>query len=172
MLQKKSNIRKSYAVEIDLSLAEKQAPTDTTLSLLKRNFICMGHLLNRCNTLQEVRCNLYDRLLHFKSLSDVRSTLEQKLSRPLLLPWHSLPDLPDTTLLRTLAGHKNDVTDCAISPIGDFIVSASWDHTLKVWDTYTGIERFSFKEHKGQVEACAISPDGKFHHLCFSRSYS
>jgi WD40 repeat protein len=54
------------------------------------------------------------------------------------------------------------VTGCAISPTGDFIVSASVDHTLKVWDTRTGVERLTLIGHSSAVSGCAVSPTGNF----------
>jgi len=52
------------------------------------------------------------------------------------------------------------VTGCAISPGGDFIVSASLDQTLKVWDAPTGEERRTLRGHTDVVSGCAISPLG------------
>jgi WD40 repeat protein len=39
----------------------------------------------------------------------------------------------------TLEGHTNSVTACAVTQDGRHVISASRDHTLKVWDlaTYT-----------------------------------
>jgi WD40 repeat protein len=50
-------------------------------------------------------------------------------------------------------GHTRDVWACAISPEGSFIVSGSWDHTLKVWDAATGRERATLKGHTDVVLA-------------------
>jgi WD40 repeat protein len=44
-------------------------------------------------------------------------------------------------------------------PKGDFIVSASYDMTLKVWDASTGKERFTLKGHAERVRSCAVSSD-------------
>jgi hypothetical protein len=65
-------------------------------------------------------------------------------------------------LIRTLAGHTGRVTGCAVSPDGRFIVSASWDNKLKVWDAATGDERFTLAGHAESVNGCAVSPDGRF----------
>jgi len=64
--------------------------------------------------------------------------------------------------LATLTGHKGKVNACAISPDGDFIISASEDKTLKVWDTFSGDEWANLTGHSDEVNSCAISPDGKF----------
>ena len=63
---------------------------------------------------------------------------------------------------RTLHGHTAAVHGCAISSTGDFIVSASWDLTLKVWDTRTRGERREIRGHTDVVTGCAISPTGDF----------
>src|SRR5205085_319160 len=70
------------------------------------------------------------------------------------------PDLPHPALVRTLSGHAARVSGCAISADGATIVSASSDHTLKVWDGRTGAERFSLSGHAYGVNGCAISADG------------
>jgi WD40 repeat protein len=64
-------------------------------------------------------------------------------------------------LVRTLGGHTSIVTACAISPDGSFIVSASWDRTLKVWEAQNGQEFATLTGHTAGVWACAISPDGR-----------
>jgi WD40 repeat protein len=50
------------------------------------------------------------------------------------------------------------VLGCAISPKGDFIVSASGDRTLKVWDALTGA-CLSILYVNGPLLACAFHPD-------------
>ena len=60
------------------------------------------------------------------------------------------------------AGHQSVVSSCAISYDGKFIVSGSYDNTLKLWDVKTKKEIKSFKGHKDRVTSCAISYDGKF----------
>ena len=54
------------------------------------------------------------------------------------------------------------VTGCAVSPDGAFIVSASWDNTLKVWDARSGEARLTLQGHTDWVNGCAVSPDGAF----------
>ena len=64
--------------------------------------------------------------------------------------------------LRTLRGHTDKVEDCAVSPDGRFIVSASRDNTLKVWDAAGGQERLTLLGHTGWVFGCAVAPDGSW----------
>jgi len=49
-----------------------------------------------------------------------------------------------------------------VSPCGTFIVSASWDETVKVWDLAHGEEQMSLRGHTGPVFSCALSLDGTF----------
>jgi len=54
------------------------------------------------------------------------------------------------------------VNGCAISPRADYIVSASDDQTLKLWDARTGEESLTLSGHTKDVYGCAISPAGDF----------
>jgi WD40 repeat protein/tRNA A-37 threonylcarbamoyl transferase component Bud32 len=49
----------------------------------------------------------------------------------------------------------------AISADGKRLASASHDKTVKVWDTATGRELLTFKEHSDQVHGVAFGPDGR-----------
>ena len=64
--------------------------------------------------------------------------------------------------MRTLLGHTDRVRGCAVAPNGSWIVSASDDRTLKVWESQTGSERFTLRGHTHEVTGCAVSPDGRF----------
>jgi hypothetical protein len=59
-----------------------------------------------------------------------------------------------------LRGHSDEVTTCAVSPDGSFIVSASNDGTLRVWEAGSGRVRHVLAGHSGAVWSCAVSPDG------------
>ena len=157
-LANKTLVRTAYATEADLATSEQWMPVDVPLRLLKRNFTNMGHLLNRCSTYNDIAAVLSSRLAHLKELSELCQAFEQEIPRPFLASWHSLPDLPDPALIRTLSGHTDWVNGCAISPGGDYIVSASRDQTLKVWDARTG-KCLSTLYVNGRLNACAFYPD-------------
>lgn len=64
-------------------------------------------------------------------------------------------------LIDILAGHEGPISALAFSPNGDRMVSASWDKTIRVWDTYgrsTAVEPFQLK---ADCLALAFRPDGK-----------
>jgi WD40 repeat protein len=58
------------------------------------------------------------------------------------------------------AGHQDSVRSCAWSPDGLRIVSASDDHTLRIWDAKLGTCLTALEGHRGSVLGCAWSPDG------------
>jgi WD40 repeat protein len=64
-------------------------------------------------------------------------------------------------LVRDLVGHARTVTACTVTPDGRRVVSASWDHTLKVWDLASGRAEATLEGHAGRVTACAVTPHGR-----------
>jgi NACHT domain- and WD repeat-containing protein len=67
---------------------------------------------------------------------------------------------PEGICLLTLSGHLDEVLDCAFSPDGRRIVSASSDQTLKLWQTSNGAELITLTGHSQLVRVCKFSPDG------------
>jgi WD40 repeat protein len=158
----KMQARNVFAAEADLTMAVGSVSSDTDLDLLARHFINIVHLLGRSSAPNEIGITLYSRLMHLPEFRSACQLLEQRISRPLFVPWRVLPDLPDPCLVRTFSGHTKEVTGCAVSPDNKWIVSASWDRTLKVWDIATGMERCTLRGHTGRVMDCAMSPNGQW----------
>jgi WD40 repeat protein len=63
--------------------------------------------------------------------------------------------------LAKMRGHGGAVRAVACSADGRSAVSASWDHTIRVWDTDTGAERARFGTSLDYFTSVALSPDGK-----------
>jgi WD40 repeat protein len=63
--------------------------------------------------------------------------------------------------LRTLTGHSGSVYGLAVTPDGQHAVSASEDHTLKVWELGSGRELRTLTGHSHWVTAVAVTLDGQ-----------
>jgi WD40 repeat protein len=111
----------------------------------------------------QLASQLWGRLLAFEK-PDFQRMLEQaKQSKN--SPWvrpvrGNLVALPFGACGLMLGGNHSGVQAVAIAPDGKRAISASYDKTLKIWDTDTGIELRTLTGHTGYVHAAAIAPDG------------
>lgn len=64
--------------------------------------------------------------------------------------------------LINFTGHADIVSAVAWSPDGKYIATASWDHTVQVWDASNGKLVFTYAGHTDIVYALAWSPNGKY----------
>jgi WD40 repeat protein/tRNA A-37 threonylcarbamoyl transferase component Bud32/tetratricopeptide (TPR) repeat protein len=62
--------------------------------------------------------------------------------------------------LRALTGHSADVVSLGFSPDGSRLATASFDRTVKLWDTTTWQDVFTLRGHTAGVVCLAFSPDG------------
>jgi hypothetical protein len=58
-------------------------------------------------------------------------------------------------------GHTSRITALTWSPDGAKIASASYDKTVRIWDTAHGFSVITYRGHWDRVRAVAWSPDGK-----------
>ena len=59
-----------------------------------------------------------------------------------------------------LRGHEGGVLKAAFSPDGPRIVTASFDHTARIWDAPTTTETAVLRGHENFVSGAAFSADG------------
>jgi WD40 repeat protein len=67
----------------------------------------------------------------------------------------------DQSLVRTIAGHSDNVLDVAFSPDGKYVATCSYDKLAIIWDVATGEKIRELKNHVDAVYSLAYSPDGK-----------
>src|SRR5919199_1075022 len=86
---------------------------------------------------------------------------KQSKNSPWLRPLRgNLEALPFGVCALMLGGHNLSVQAVAIAADGKRTISASYDKTLKIWDTDTGRELRTLTGHTGPVRGVAIAPDG------------
>jgi WD40 repeat protein/serine/threonine protein kinase len=67
---------------------------------------------------------------------------------------------PQRTTRYICSGHTSRVTAVAWAPRGTHIATASYDKTVRVWDTAHGFSTITYRGHWDRVQAVAWSPDG------------
>ncbi|OAQ25337.1 WD40 repeat-like protein [Linnemannia elongata AG-77] len=65
------------------------------------------------------------------------------------------------TKTHTLRGHNSKITGVVYSPCSRYLVSGSWDGTVRLWNCETGMVDRILEGHSEGVEAVALSPCGK-----------
>jgi len=159
-LAAKTYLLGGHYTESDVLTAESIAPDVNTLKLLRRTLSQASHLLVRCESIGQAANTLHSRLIHQPELAQIAARAEPYLPKPLLTARHPLPDLPEPHLVRTVRGHTAGVLSCAISGDGSLMISVAKDNTVSVWETDTGIERFSFVQQEADVWGCDIDGEG------------
>ncbi|MBV8837085.1 MAG: hypothetical protein JO000_11135, partial [Alphaproteobacteria bacterium] len=69
--------------------------------------------------------------------------------------------LQDLHEVATLRGHTWTVNDVAFSPDGRTLLTSSWDHHVKLWDTGTWKERLDLYDNAGAISTARFSPDSR-----------
>ncbi len=99
--------------------------------------------------------------------ADLESTLFTRVTAPRA----QLPDSTPATLTcgspaqphpLPPIGHSALLSACAFSPDGQFVLTAAYDNSARLWDARSGEELRCFEGHTGGLTSCAFSPDGRF----------
>ncbi|MEO8286521.1 MAG: helix-turn-helix domain-containing protein [Chloroflexota bacterium] len=64
--------------------------------------------------------------------------------------------------LRVFQGHRAGVRDVSFSRDGKYVLTASDDHTARIWDATTGAQLRTFSGHSAEIYTAVYSPDEKY----------
>ncbi|WP_208339402.1 NB-ARC domain-containing protein [Aetokthonos hydrillicola] len=136
-------------------------PEDQNLQLIQGALRLSAHILNQDQ--QQLPGQLLGRLLGFEREEIQRLlTQVQQCTTPSLLPQTASFAPPGGSLVRTLVGHSASVNAVALAPDGNYVISASLDSILKVWNWQTGEQLRTLVGHIHWVNAVALTPDGNY----------
>jgi len=160
-LAKKVWLRKTSATERDLLSGQgREGQPARHLETLRRHIALGAHVLNQCDSYEEVVSTLLSRLAFEPSIEEeMTRAMSGGLPRPLLVAAAPLADLPSAQLLRTLSGHTGRVYGCAIAADASLIASASEDGTVRIWNATDGASVAVLRGHTARVFGCSLSSD-------------
>jgi WD40 repeat protein len=136
-------------------------PEDKDLQLLQSAIRLSANVVARDQ--RQLAGQLTGRLLGITN-TDIEALLTQALEkapRPWLRPLRANLTPPGGPLIRILEGHRMAVECVAITPDGRRAVSASGDHTLRVWDLESSQSVHTLQGHTAWVTGVAVAPNGR-----------
>ncbi len=148
--------------DLQLDYTRAQYPDREALALIHGAMRLSSNVIRKDST--QFVSQLVGRLLPYGDIPAIQR-FAKMITKGATAPWLRsiwsglLP--PGMGLVRTLEGHSGPVNDVAITPDGRRAVSASGDHTLKVWNLETGRDLCTLEGHSKSVFGVAITPDAR-----------
>ena len=101
---------------------------------------------------------LLGRVGQHEGLEELANRRQENLDEPAALPAWRLPDLR----LRDALQHYGPIGDCAVSPDGQLLATASDDGLVLIWKAGTMLPVQSLGGHRYRARACSFSPSGEY----------
>ena len=148
--------------DLQLDYVRAHYPDKEALDLIRGAVRLSSHVISRDPG--QFASQMVGRLFQYREMPAIEQFSEE-VARGMNALWlrelHPALHPPGTALLRTLEGHSNWVNGVAVTADGNLAVSASVDHTLKVWDLESGRALRTLEGHSGSVNGVAVTADGK-----------
>jgi WD40 repeat protein len=152
---------KLKATNVNELISDYDLLDEREIKRIKDAITLSAHIVSK--DIRQLPTQIYGRLLSYKAdhkigmlLKEIRNWSEFVWIRPVNICLQQ----PGSTLLRTLAGHADEVYGVCITTDGKKAVSASNDRTLKVWDVETGEEIRTLTGHTAVVSGVSVIPGG------------
>jgi COMPASS component SWD3 len=133
-------------------------------------YINHNALRERIEHLEKSYGRLQREVFHFSEESEedvslIRAENEPQIALPALnLTSNSAPiDIPDWRYHRRLSAHRETITAIALTLDGRFLISVSWDRTLKIWDFATGNLINTIEAHDQGILSLAVTGTGDYY---------
>ncbi|MCE2662974.1 MAG: hypothetical protein LW716_09525 [Microcystis sp. 53602_E8] len=132
-------------------------------------YINRNGLLERIEHLEKSYSRLHRDILPLNEESaDIPATKaenEPQITLPTLnlTPTSPPVDIPHWHYYRRLAAHREMITAIAITEDQQFLISVSWDRTLKIWDFARGTLINTVEAHDQGILALAVTGNGDYH---------
>ncbi|MBD2622532.1 hypothetical protein H6G48_12935 [Microcystis flos-aquae FACHB-1344] len=132
-------------------------------------YINRNALLERIEHLEKSYGRLHREILPINEESaDITATKaenEPQVTLPALnlTPTSTPVDIPHWHYYRRLAAHREMITAIAITEDQRFLMSVSWDRTLKIWDFARGTLINTVEAHDQGILALAVTGNGDYH---------
>ena len=161
--QAQRRLRRAQAAAVGISLLGIVATVLGGFAYWQRQ----ATLVSQVKTLNASAKALYDSEKPLQALTtslEAQQQLREITFSPQSLPWETASTL-QTLLHQTharnlLSGHTETVQAVAVSPDESLLVSASWDGTLKLWESNGQLIK-TLDAHQGEVMAVDFHPSGK-----------
>ena len=155
---------KLSALDVNALIADYNLlPDDENLILVQGMIRLSAHVLVADKT--QLAGQLLGRLLSFESETPQMKALLERAKQwkgaAWLRPLTPSLTFPGGTEVCSLSGHSGAINAIVISSDGQFVISASDDNTIKVWDWQRRAKERTLYGHTDKVNAVAITPDGR-----------
>ncbi|SFW92088.1 helix-turn-helix domain-containing protein [Amycolatopsis australiensis] len=143
-----------HAAEADVSACLATQEDDAELATLLRILRSYGHLLHGTDSALSLYCHLSGRV--------AVTHVDEALPAWSLRPVEPLPECGSSALLRSLAGHRGQVSSVQWLADGTLATVGGDDGTLRVWNAETGRARPAVDVSEHLVLRARLSPDGRW----------
>lgn len=95
----------------------------------------------------------------FNSDETLMATSSGDFGQDMNLVW--LWDIATGELIRNFEGHEHIVNEVRFHPSDEYLITSSWDASLRVWNVQTGLEVRQFSGHSSETFGIDFSEDGQ-----------